>query len=93
MQNRYLLSMNDTRLERFRFFYSFACRAIFHLNYLTKEIHLNLSSAEDPERNNLLDLAVQNKFDQPQIIDGNITYICKTTNDCAMQFYQSTIQN
>jgi hypothetical protein len=60
-----------------------ACRASFHMNYLTKEIHLNLIGGEDPKRNNLLDLAVQNKFDETKIVDGNITYICKADNDCA----------
>lgn len=68
-----------------------ACQAIFNMNYITKTIHLNLSSAEDPKRNNLLDLSVRNKFDDPKMIDGNITYICKTANDCAKQFYLSTI--
>ncbi len=69
-----------------------ACQVIFRMNYLTKEIHLNLTGGEDPKRNYLLDLAVQNKFDEPKIIDSNITYICTTANDCAKKFYQSTVQ-
>jgi hypothetical protein len=61
-----------------------ACQAIFHMNYLTKEIHLNLTGGDDPKRNDLLDLSVQNKFDEPKIVDGNITYVCKTANGCAI---------
>jgi hypothetical protein len=69
-----------------------ACQAIFRMNYLTKEIYLNLTGGEDPQRNYLLDLLVQNKFDEPKIIEANTTYNCKTVDDCAKLFYQSTIQ-
>ena len=68
------------------------CQAIFRINYLTKEINLNLTGGSDPIGNYNLVLAVQNKFDEPKIIDANVTYTCKTAADCAKLFYQSNIQ-
>jgi len=68
------------------------CKAIFHMNYLTKEINLNLTAGHDPIGNYHIELLVENKFDEPKRMDANITYICKTATDCAKLFYQSTIQ-
>ncbi len=75
-----------------RLFEAVACQAIFRTNYLTKEVHMNLTGGNDPKRNYELDLLVQNKFDEPKTINANTTYICKTSNDCAKLFYLSTIQ-
>ncbi|CAF1044667.1 unnamed protein product [Rotaria sordida] len=68
------------------------CQVVFRMNYLTKEIHLNFTGGDDQIGNYHLDLSVQNKFDEPTIMNANITYICKTVADCAKVFYKSTIQ-
>jgi len=68
------------------------CQAIFRIDYLTKQIKLNLTRGNDSTGNDHIDLALQNKFDDPKLKDANITYTCKTVGDCAKQFYQSTIQ-
>jgi hypothetical protein len=75
-----------------KFVQAVACQATFHTDYLTKQIHLNLTGATDPKRNDLLDLTVENKFDEPKTMNANTTYTCKTADDCAKLFYQSTIQ-
>ena len=68
------------------------CQVIFRANYLTNEIHLNLSGTSDPTRNYYLNLLVEDKFDDPKMKDVNTTYTCKTAADCAKLFYQVTVR-
>ncbi|CAM4958326.1 unnamed protein product [Rotaria socialis] len=68
------------------------CQLVFHMNYLTKQIHLNLTGANNTIGNYHIDLLVENKSDEPKIMNANATYICKTVTDCAKVFYKLTIQ-
>lgn len=53
------------------------CQAIFHTNYLTHEIYLNLTGASDPIGNYRLNLLVEDKFNDPKRMDVNTTYTRK----------------
>ena len=68
------------------------CQATFHTNYLTDEVHLNLTGANDLIGNYRLNLLVEDKFDDPERIHVNATYTCKAAADCAKLFYQLTIR-
>lgn len=69
------------------------CQVIFHMNYLKKEIYLSLIGTHGQIGYYNLDLSVQNKFDEPKIIDTNITFTCNTGKDCAKHFYTATVSN
>src|SRR5689334_253800 len=69
-----------------------ACRARFHIDYLTHEIRLDLMNGDDPNRNVDINLTVRNKFVEPKTMNSDIIYQCKNSNDCAKLFYQTTIQ-
>ncbi|CAF1000211.1 unnamed protein product [Rotaria sordida] len=68
------------------------CQAVFRTNYVTKEIHMNLTGGSDEIGNYRLELEVQNKFDEPKMKDVNITYTCQNSFDCAKTYYLLTIQ-
>lgn len=69
---------------------SAACQTIIRINYLTKEIHLQLTHSQDSKRNAELKLLVESKFTEPKTLGVNVTHTCKTADDCAKLFYQST---
>ncbi|CAF1524845.1 unnamed protein product [Rotaria sp. Silwood1] len=53
---------------------------------------MNLTGGSDEIGNYRLELAAQNKFDEPKMKDVNITYTCHNSFDCAKIYYLLTIQ-
>ncbi|CAF1438741.1 unnamed protein product [Adineta ricciae] len=70
---------------------SVACQAVFHIDYLAKEIRLDLANGDALNRTFEINLLVKNKFAQPKMLFSNVTYKCKDANDCAKVFYRTTI--